>query len=505
MKLGDLIKENEYYSSIDIPCDLEIEDVSSNPNKIGDSTLFILIKSIKFDIKNIISYIETKKPRAIVCERDVRLDKFKGYILHVDNARSMLAHIYSRFFGIDYSKTTFIGVTGTNGKTSTATLLKNIIMNTGALCGFIGTGKIEIGKEIISEKNYSMTTPDPEVLYRSIKKMQNADCKYIVMEVSSHALYFDKLAPIPFKIGMFTNLSAEHLDFHKNEKEYFKSKIKLMLKSEIGIFNADDKYSKKAFTLFSGEKYTVGIFESADGMAKDIVECGFQKYEYIYKEKDLILKVSIPLPGIYNISNSMFAVKAARILGISRKHIKDALKDTKKIDGRFEIINQNPTVIIDYAHTELALINLLKTIKSIKKAEQNLILVFGCGGERDTQKRPLMAKAAEKYADFTIVTSDNSRGECETKIISDILKGFESSEKRRVIVSRKKAIEYAVLHASKNDIIAIVGKGHERYNIDKNGYTEFDEREIVRIALSERNECEDCINADTSRFTIELS
>ncbi len=483
MKLYDLIKENEYESDFELPFDLEIENITTHIEDIGSSTLFVLVESIKFDIKNIISYIESKKPALIIAEKKYATKSSSSRYIYVKNARKALAYLYSRFYKIDYSKMKFIGITGTNGKTTTASMLQNILLSADKRCGFIGTGRIEINRIKINEENYSMTTPDPELLYSSISKMQKENCEYVVMEVSSHALFFFKTAPIPFSVSIFTNLSEEHMDFHKNKEEYFRSKMLLFDNTKIAIFNVDDEASKRASDLFSGEKYTVGIFGNADCMARDITQITPYSYEYIYKEKSALFKLSLPQPGIYNIYNSMFAVKAALLLGIKRDDVKNGIKEIEKIDGRFEIINTSPTVIIDYAHTEFALRSFLKTLNSLKKEEQKIILVFGCGGERDAKKRPLMARAAEELSDFCIVTSDNSRTEPKTNIIKDILSGFENSNKKKVIISRKNAIEYAISTAEEKDIVAIVGKGHERYNIDDCGYHNFDEREIVKSAV----------------------
>lgn len=487
MRLSDLIYEDEYFCEKSIPRNIEITEIAARVEELTENSLFILIESIKYDVKNIINYIKTRPPKIIVCDKKLNLSIDGSYVLYVKNPRKIMAHIYSRFYSIDYSKFKSIGITGTNGKTSTATLLYKILRFDGNKTGFIGTGKIEIDGTAISDETYSMTTPDPKLLYSSIKKMEEENCKYIVMEISSHALFFDKIAPIPIEIGMFTNLSAEHLDFHENVEEYYKCKLKLFDQCKIGIFNNDDPYSRRAGKESSCKIFTVGILWSSDVMAREISQESFHEMSYIYKESCRIFKVKLSLVGAYNIYNSMFAIKAAILLGVRPCVAKRAVFGVR-VEGRFEIIEDGITIIIDYAHTSFALENLLKSINSLKKSGQKLTLVFGCGGNRDRYKRPQMAKIAEKYADFSIVTSDNSRDESESQIISDILEGFSKTENRKVISSRKNAIEYAILNSKEDEIIAVVGKGHERYNIDKNGVHYFDEREIIRVALEKKKQ-----------------
>lgn len=487
MKLHDLISTE---TSKNLP-NPDIENVTSNINNIFQSTLFVLYRGINFDTQRIINNILQRRPAAIVCEKQIELNTDIP-VIRVRSARAELANICSRFYEIDYDKADFIGITGTNGKTSTATMLYEILKISGERVGFIGTGKIICHDEVLSSDGYSMTTPDPELLYRSIAIMLKKGCTKIVMEVSSHALELEKVAPIKFKCAIFTNLSNEHLDFHKDMSSYYAAKLKLFNQNEIGIFNADDEYSKRAIvdSPDSCKKYSVGIYGSADVNAINISYDGLVGTSYIYKEAGLIFKARLSLGAEHNVYNSMMALKCAILLGIKPCVAKFALENLKAIDGRLEIISSEITVIIDYAHTPTAFTNILKTVKLSKKSGQKLITVFGCGGDRDSKKRPLMAAEAEKYSDIIYVTEDNSRTECKTKIISDILLGLKDEKKRRVILSRKAAITRAILEADIGDTVLILGKGHERYNIDKYGYHPFNEREVVSAALEKRGEIE---------------
>ncbi len=485
MKLERLIYNQEFSCDKDIK-EIEINDIATHADDIGEHTLFVIIKSIKFDVNKIISYILCKKPAAIICEPDVPVYSDTVPILRASNTRRILPFLYSQFYEIDYGKMRFAAVTGTNGKTSTATMLAHILSHSGMRVGFIGTGKIVADKKRLSDSKYSMTTPDPHTLYSAIKEMEKAGCDTVVMEVSSHALYFDKVLPIPFEVSIFTNLSHEHIDFHGDMESYYQTKSKLFLQTKNGVFNMDDAYSKRCSEECSCSKIRIGIINSGDTMADEVNMHGLSGSEYIYREKNRLFKVRLNIGGAYNIYNSMMAISAAMVMGVHPCIAKNAISNLESIDGRLEKIEDDITVIIDYAHTEAALRNVLKMLKSTQNQEQKLTTVFGCGGERDREKRPRMAKIAEEYSDFIIVTTDNSRNESVAEILSDILMGFTETKKRKVITSRKNAIRSAILAANTGDIVAVIGKGHERYNIDKNGYHNFDEREIIKEALSER-------------------
>lgn len=486
MKLDKLIYENELTNEEDLSI-WDIEIVTTKPNEITHSSLFVFLQSEFFNVERIADYVMAKSPIVILADNELKISSDRIKILRCKSTRDLLPFIYSRFYNINYDRLKFCAVTGTNGKTTTATMIHHILRKRSINAGFIGTGKILINEEKITDDNYSMTTPDPDILYRSIKRMEEAECKIIVMEVSSHALYYNKVAPIFFEISIFTNLSPEHLDFHKNMDEYFKTKLKLFSKTKYGIFNLDDPYGRLAYESMSENRISFSANTSADAMAEEIKEISLMKTEFKYlsagKKTDVILK----LGGRYNVYNAALAICATALLGIDEIFASKAISGIEYIDGRLEIISNKITVIIDYAHTHTALENVLKTIISYKNTEQRLLTVFGCGGNRDRYKRPKMAAVAEKHSDSVIVTADNSRNEPLENIIADILKGFKSTNKRIVITSRAAAIEHAILSAKDGDLIAIIGKGHERYNIDENGYSTFDEREIVKKAIAKRN------------------
>jgi len=486
MNLSDILANLDYTPDAKTPLDCEIERISVKVDEIEDGDLFILIESINFDIKNILDYINTKRPLAMIAEDTICEYNFDFPVIRVKNSRLAMAYVFSSFFKIDYSKLKIIAVTGTNGKTSTAYMLREILLYDGKKVGFMGTGRIEINRDRLSDDFYSMTTPDPKLLYSALKRMQDENCEYIVMEASSHALFFDKLAPILFEAAIFTNLSAEHLDFHNDVEAYYESKAKLFKMTKRAIINIDDNFGKRIYADFVGEKHCIGIIWHADALARDITNLGFSGIEYIYRENIRSIRLRLKLVGAYNIYNSLLAMKTAIALGVRPCIARDALESIVRIDGRFEVIDSDVKVLIDYAHTPYALECFLRAVNSIKLPTQKLTLVFGCGGERDKSKRPIMGAIAEKNADRIIISSDNARNENRADIISDILSGMKLPYKHRVISSRKKAIEAAIMEADDGDIVAVVGKGHEKYNIDKKGVHPFSESEIIEKALKRR-------------------
>ena len=485
MKLTELIYPSE---CIAYPKNknLDISKITTDIYDVDEECMFVALRHINFSIENNICFASTKSPKIIVCDETLTIDESNQNVIRVNDIRKTTAMLFSRFYKIDYHNTKFIGITGTNGKTSTATMLEHILISVGKKVGFIGTGSIKINGKRISENTYSMTTPDPEVLYKYIKEMQDYCCEYIIMEVSSHALFYKKTAPIKFEIGIFTNLSSEHLDFHKGMDEYYETKLQLFESCNQAIFNMDNEYSSRAYHSVKCTRHSIGVLHSADVMARDVCLGGLENSEYIYRESNLIFKVKLKLGGAFNVYNSMLALKASIILGVLPCMAKKAIGALEFIEGRLEIIKKDVTVIVDYAHTSDALRNILKTVKCALKSRQRLVTIFGCGGNRDTLKRPQMAKIAEEYSDFVVVTSDNSRDEDRSKIFKDILKGFSDTKKRKVITSRERAIRKTILESAVGDVVLIVGKGHERYNIDKTGYHYFSERDIVTAALEDR-------------------
>ena len=479
MKLYELIYDDEILTC-NADKNTQINKVTTNPEKIDKNTLLIIPNKQK--LASALSF--NKPPAVIACEETEALPKEIPHI-RLKNARSVLAKAFYRFYKIDTSLFKTVAITGTNGKTSTAHFIKAILKESGKKVGYIGTGIIEIDGKPINDENYSMTTPDPDNLYKTMKQMQDESCEVIVMEVSSHALSLEKVSPIVFDYAVFTNLSAEHGDFHKTIDNYFNAKCKLFRQCKTGIFNIDDSYARQALSAsYAKNNLTVGVIHKGNVYATHVENNGLSGSSFMYHADGFLFKMNVRVPGIYNVYNSMLAVAVCIDMGCRPCIAKQAVFKLNSIPGRFDVTKSDVTVIVDYAHTDAALEAFLREAKRIagKKA---LTTIFGCGGERDTSKRPKMAAIAERFSDTVTVTSDNPRNEDPSKIIKDITKGFKKAN-HKIIPDRRAAIEYSIKNASSGDVIAVIGKGAEKYIIDKDGYHSFDEKQIIENALKER-------------------
>ncbi len=484
------MKISELLTDAAIPSDaatLIPQALTARADRITSSTLFFLTEGVSYDTERLLPYILAKNPLAIVINENMDSLKTKIPLLRVQSVRRAYAEAYFRFCGLDKAKLKYIAVTGTNGKTTTAMMLKEILTQSGHAVGWIGTGKILCKNESLCAPFYSMTTPDPEILYPALAKMEAEGCEFVVMEASSHALALEKLAPIRFALSIFTNLSAEHLDFHKTMERYYLAKAKLFFQSEVGIFNNDDPFARRLAQEAPCRALCAGAVYPAEVALKSIEQNEFHGYSYMFKTDTLAFFVDLKLRGVYHIYNSMLAIYAAITLGIAPREAKTAIESIAAIPGRMQRIgNEDIAVFIDYAHTPEALQSALREARAIKRGDRALWIIFGCGGERDREKRPKMAEIAEKLADHVILTLDNCRGESPIQILRDTAAGFHGRKSARIISNREKAIRHAILSMNDGDILIIAGKGHETYNIDKQGYHPFDETKIALDALKER-------------------
>ena len=474
------------YGNVTIPPEISQErifNICVSPGEVNEHSLLFLTEKVGDDITEFDCRVLKTEPAAIVASTNTQVNFCQCKKILVDNARSALSYALSNYYNINYSKMKIIGVTGTNGKTTTATLIYSILKECGYKTGFIGTGKIISGSKSLNGINYSMTTPDATTLYPALAQISKDGCEYAVMEVSSHSIALGKIAPIKFEYGIFTNLDNDHLDFHGNKEDYFKTKLRMFDNCKLGLFNLDDCYSRKAAELVPCKISTFGIIYPGDAYATEI-DLELYKSTFYYREKNLIFKVNSHLTGAFNVYNSIAALRCVIDLGIKPCIAKKALEAIHRIDGRMEIIPGTVNAIIDYAHTPSAFYNCLKTIKSSIKQGQKLSVVFGCGGERDKLKRPEFGKYAEIYADNIIITEDNCRGEDFNSIAKDIARGMSSS-RYVVIQDRESAIRYAFKNSRAGDVVALIGKGHEKYKIVGKEYIPFDERKIVQNILDE--------------------
>ncbi|MCQ2386116.1 MAG: UDP-N-acetylmuramoyl-L-alanyl-D-glutamate--2,6-diaminopimelate ligase, partial [Clostridia bacterium] len=395
------------------------------------------------------------------------------------DARSALSCLLYRFCGNPCQNMTLIGITGTNGKTSTAFILYHLLRQSGLSVGYIGTtGAFCPG---INTDTGTMTTPEPRELYPLLARFRDAGVTHTVMEVSSHALAEKRVAPLHFSLGLFTNLSEEHLDYHSTMEEYFSVKKQLFAIADEAIVNADDSFGERLKNEAACPVTSCGIIYPAENTLTDLYEDGENGSHYTYQEKALSFPVFLPLFGTFQLYNSLLAITAARKIGVSPETIRNSLQTVPAIPGRLEKCDtasyHSPiSVFIDYAHTPLAMENCLKTVR--RRAKGRVVCVFGAGGDRDRGKRKEMGKIASRYADFSYLTSDNARSEAPEAILEDIVKGF-TNQRYRVIPDRKTAIETALSDLKENDILLLLGKGHETYQIDRTGTHYFSEKEIV--------------------------
>ena len=467
MKLSQLIACKEPLAS------LEIKGVTDDSRKVKEGFCFVNTQNDNAYVKDAVS----KGAIAVVNGEDCDFEN----TLTVEDTRKAYAKITSNWFSNPTDDLILIGVTGTNGKTSITYMLRAILEYTGEKVGVIGTVGNYIDGETIPAIN---TTPNPWYLNELFSKMREKHCKYVIMEVSSHALAREYLYGLNFRVAMFTNLTQDHLDYHGNMENYFLAKRKLFEICETAVINKDDEYGRRLLGEISCESVSYSIENESDFMAKaiDYRPDGI-KYQIL---TDSINTIRVNTGGRFTVYNSLCAIGCATTLGVSIADISAALAKLNGVKGRAEAVptGKDYTVIIDYAHTPDGLKNILKTFKECKK--NRLIVLFGCGGDRDKTKRPLMGEIASLYADYVIVTSDNPRTENPAEIIKDILTaipyGFSSY---KVIENRKEAIKFALSFGKKDDIIVMAGKGHEDYQIIGKEKIHFDEREIIAEALEE--------------------
>lgn len=497
MKLSSLLFQGEYTGKIS-PDSIEVTQVVSDTRALTKGCLFICLRGARFDSHTLLGMIEASGAAAAIVERDAMLPEDIGLpVFRVESTRRTLALVFRRFYRCPDTEMTMIGVTGTNGKTSTSTILYAILRAAGYRVGLIGTARCLYDDKVYTlpeeggdTRLRTMTTPDPDILYPMLRTMADAGVTHVVMEVSSHSLTLGKVAPIRYDVGIFTNLSPEHMDFHNDMESYLRAKAALFRQCRTGIFNCDNEFAESLIALSACEVRRAGVVWQGDYRATDIELYGARGLSYSYIAPGLRLRIRTPLPGAFSVYNSLLALTAAIELGVSPLAAAEALATQISIPGRMERVSLNAdadfSVFIDYAHTEAALKNLLTTVRTFRRPNERIVLLFGCGGNRDATKRAPMGRTAEELADLVVVTTDNSRSEEPQRIISDILAGMRHPERHRVIKSRKRAIEEVILSAEPGDIILLCGKGHETYEITASGVRHFDEREIVRGALEKR-------------------
>ncbi len=478
MNLQELLKNLEI-TKLDGTDRMEITGITFDSRQVKPGNLFVCISGFAVDGHKFARSAVEQGALAIVAERD--LGDIGVTCIQVPNSRLALAHLAAEFYGHPDQKFCLIGITGTNGKTTTTYLVKSVLEAMGKKVGLIGTNQNMIGTEVIPTHH---TTPDPLELMRLFALMAEKGAEYVVMEVSSHSLAQDRVAAASFDVGAFTNITQDHLDFHNTMEEYLAAKGILFRLAAKGAVNADDWGADYLLSHATCDSMlTYGMKEDCDLKASkvELKENGV-KFTLTYQGENH--EVELGIPGQFSVYNAMTALSCLAAAGIDIKEAISCLKVARGVKGRIEMVEtqRDYSVIIDYAHTPDGLVNVISTIRGFAKGR--VLVVFGCGGDRDKTKRPKMGKIVSELADLAIVTSDNPRSEDPNAIIEDILVGVKEGGGDYVVVpNRFDAIEYALDHAQKDDIILLAGKGHETYQILQDRTISFDEREIVRKLL----------------------
>ena len=466
--------------------DRPVESIAYDSRRVQRNGLFVAIRGEKVDGHEFIGQAVEKGASVIVAEREEK--HLRATCVVVKDTRTALADLSTIFYGRPAQRLKLAAVTGTNGKTTTSFLIKHICEKAGLRCGLIGTVRYEIGERVLPAIR---TTPESLDLQELLAQIVNAGCRAAAMEVSSHALAQDRTRGLEWNVAVFTNLTQDHLDFHGTMESYFKSKAKLFTqlgqqenkRKSVAVVNIDDRYGQQLLDKIdkSVAIITYGMGARADFRASNYrVEFSGTSYQLDARGKSYLVRV--PLIGRFNVMNSLAALAAANGLGVDLRAAVLSLGKSPQVPGRLEMVpaKRQFQVFVDYAHTPDALANVLKTLRELHP--QRLIVVFGCGGDRDRKKRPLMGEMVDRHADYAVITSDNPRKEDPSAIIVEIEKGFRSTHFEK-IVDRTEAINRAIALAQPRDIVLIAGKGHENYQEFADHTVPFDDIQVARRAI----------------------
>ncbi len=485
MKLKELLQE----AGLPLPeCERmwerEITGISSDSRTVRHGEVFVALCGLRCDATAFVSEALSKGAAFVIAERPLE----GRNTMRVANAREALARLFDAWYGHPTRDITLIGITGTNGKTSTATMLFHILREVGYSVGLIGTIECRCNDEVLTvgrpHRLANMTTPDPAELYLLFDEMRRRGVSYIIMEVTSHALCFQKTAPLFFARAVFTNLTADHLDLHGDMESYFMEKKRLFEHCEEAIVSLFTPYGKRLC-----EGLDCPFLEISQRTVRNVMKLGSKGVSFTLYHGEEKLPLILPVPGDFSVENAALAAATARSLGVAGERISHALATFGGVRGRMERISPpgvDITVFVDYAHTPDALEKLLQTVRGFATGEERIVLLFGCGGDRDRSKRREMGRIGTRLADFLILTSDNARSEDPDAILADILRGVDKERPFTVIREREAAIRYAIQNARHGDVILLAGKAHEEYEIRRNERLPFSEREIVKAALAER-------------------
>lgn len=462
--------------------DTEVLGISYNSKTTKPSDIFVCLKGEHSDGHKYAQTAFEKGAVAFLCEKELDIDAPQ---ILVESTRHSIAELATAFYDKPSKNLNLIGVTGTNGKTTVTHLIQKIIEENNEKCALIGT----LGYKLSSSDDYKEakhTTPQAPELQATLKTILDKQIKNVVMEVSSHSLEQNRVGGCIYKGAVFTNLTQDHLDYHITMNNYFEAKailFKNLKENDFAVINIDDEYAQRLISVIPEEVkvITYGIKKPADITAENI-DFSIHGAKCNFNISGKVLSLNMQLNGMFSVYNALAAFACGVSLGISPEICKESLEKTASVAGRFEIVNKEPLVIVDYAHTPDGLENVLRAAREITPENSALICLFGCGGDRDATKRPKMGKIADELADKIVVTSDNPRSEDPQLIISDIMTGIKSVNTQRIFVEpdRREAIKLLKSISDKNDVIVLAGKGHEDYQILKDETIHFDDREEAR-------------------------
>lgn len=474
MRLGELLEGLTILSATADP-DLEIPSVSYDSRQVEPGGLFVAMTGFAVDGHDFIQKAVERGAAAVLCQK---IPEGNVPYVQVADSRRALAVVGANFFGHPAGDMTMVGVTGTNGKTSSTYLLKAVLEQAaGAKVGLIGTNQNMIGAEALPTER---TTPESFEVQRLFAQMRDAGCTHVVMEVSSHALSLDRVYGVDYQVGVFTNLTQDHLDFHGTMEDYCDAKALLFQHCGAGVVNADDPWTPRLTKDATCRLFTYAEKAAADLRAEDIA-LGPDHVSFTAVTEEKRVPVRVNIPGAFMVYNTLDVLGAALALGVSLEDSAAVLARVPHVKGRVEVVptpGKEYTVLIDYAHSPDGLKNVLSSVRGF--ARGRTVALFGCGGDRDRTKRPKMGRTAAENADFLVVTTDNPRTEDPDDIIADILPGLEGTDTPYVVVTdRVEAIHWALDHGEKGDVIVLCGKGHETYQEVNHRKHHMDEREIV--------------------------
>ena len=482
MKLAEMLKDIKVLK-LAADVNSEIAGISYDSRRTKPGDMFVAISGFESDGYAYIPSAIENGACVILCDRAPKVEI--PYVL-VENCRHALAMASRNYFGDPAGEMCVIGVTGTNGKTTSTYLMKHLLEEKlNAKVGLVGTNGNMIGDELIHTER---TTPESFELQQLFREMADAGCTHVVMEVSSHSLTLDRVAGIDFKVGAFTNLTQDHLDFHHTMEEYAEAKSRLFKHCACGCINMDDKWHDK---IAENAKCRLLTY-SADGKDADLtasdIRLSASGVEFTAAYMGDTARVKLAIPGKFSVYNALNVMSMGLALGLSLADCADAMSGAKGVKGRMEVVptDGDYTILIDYAHTPDALENALRALRD--NVQGRLIVLFGCGGDRDRTKRPIMGAIAADNADFVIVTSDNPRTEDPNAIIDEIVEGLKNkTTPHKVICDRAEAIRWAIDNHLPDDVILLAGKGHEDYQVVGHEKRHMDEREIVAEHIEKRN------------------